>query len=173
MTAADGARPVSCLRLLQLARHVTPGRLQLQITNAARSAPSLRYGARPLANSRQTAHPFAFLPRADARKFGILEVRAPRRCSGTLTGTPGQTRKLYCTTYIFLFKRGQRDSSLRSNFFEILNSVGKVGFLEVCSLVRLSLRSAGQRRAAKTLYAIFPPGFSFCWVRVSRRWPPL
>ena len=76
LLAADGARPVSCFRLLRLARHVTPGRLQLQITNAARSAPSLRYGARPLANSRQTAHQFAFLPRADAREFWyILSAR--------------------------------------------------------------------------------------------------
>jgi hypothetical protein len=54
--------------------------------------------------------------------FGILEVRAPHRISGTLTGTLGQSRDFYCTPSLSFSNQGQTGSSLSlANFSKYKN----------------------------------------------------
>lgn len=69
---------------------------QLRITTSNRSAlrcTSFRFGVGYI-----LANGFAYLLRADARSFGILEVRAPRRVADKLTGTPDNSQTTYKRT---------------------------------------------------------------------------
>ena len=127
LLAAVGARPVSCLRLLQLARHVTPGRLQLQITNANCSAPplhfvSLRCSVLALSQSFRFA---PFFARAKTRQLrNILRARfAP--CFGHIERHARTISRVLVYYLLFLFIREQTGSSLRSEFSEIKKRLGK------------------------------------------------
>ncbi|HQI18208.1 MAG TPA: hypothetical protein PLW55_02590, partial [Leptospiraceae bacterium] len=74
---------------------------------------SFRYGARSWHSRRIIPLRFILSARADARKFGIIEARAPRRAADKLTGTPDISH----LQRIIVFNRSKwflRDNSLRS-----------------------------------------------------------